>query len=366
MRVEVNKESFYKTVNLTNKTISVKPSTPVLNNLLVKASGGGLGLVGTNLDTTIKSWVAAKVEETGETTVPARFLSEFLATLTEEKLVLMQEKETMSLKTAKVSAKIPTISAKEFPSLPQVLRTKETKVDKKTFIEAIKPVVNSASQDEGRPVLTGVLFKPEGKNTLLVATDGYRLAKKEIASVVSEEAIVPCRDLVELSKILADGESDELTVGISSEENQAAFAADHIEYYSKLIAGEFPDYEQIIPNNFVTSAVLEKEAFLESLRVATTFAKDLGNVVRLSFAEKGACVSASSPQAGEGKVDLDLKIKGQDLEIAFNSRYLVDGVNSIGGEKLEMRFAGPTNPTLIKSEGDDSFIYVVMPVRTQT
>ncbi len=366
MKLEVNKEKLYKAVSTLGKTVSLRPTTPVLGNLLIEADQGGLTITATNLDTTTRSWTAAKVLSKGRTTAPARLLIELLSTLAQTKITLTLEKEILVVKTEKTIAKIPTISAEEFPTLPKIQGNTVNKIKKQKFFQAVQVVGVAASQDEGRPVLTGLFFKPEKDKTLMVATDGYRLAKKEMQKLMTNEVIIPARGLVEAGRMFEESEEDSLSINISQEENQAAFLVERVEYFTKLIAGQFPNFDQIIPTQFITKVVLDKEAFLAALKTASTFAKELGNVVHLSFGEKGSKISAASAQVGEGEVFLDSEIQGQDVKIAFNSRYLADGASSLLGEKIQMQFSGPVSPALIKSPQDDSFIYIAMPVRTQT
>ena len=366
MKVEINKDNFSQALGVVGKAISLRPTTPVLNNLLLTIEDGGIRLTGTNLDTTIKTWVPAKIIKKGEITVPARILIELLGGLKEEKLTLELDKETLAVTTLKVRAKIPTIAAAEFPTIELTPKAKGTRVAKAEFVRAMTEVVPAASQDDSRLVLTGVVFKPGKEGTTLVATDGYRLAKKDTKIKITEEIIVAARDLGETAKIAAASDEEDVVINISGDNNQIGFSLGHTEYYTKLIAGEFPNYSQIIPKEFVSTAVVDKAGLLEALKVATTFAKDLGNVVHLSFEEKESFVSAASGATGEGKIKIDAEVVGQPLKIAFNSRYITDGVGVLGGDKIEIRFAGAANPALIKSPDDDSLIYIVMPVRTQT
>jgi len=366
MRLEISRESLNRALGIVGKITPLRPTTPVLSNVLIDVQQGGVNLVTTDLDSTIKTWTGAKVIEPGKTTAPVRLLSELLSTVKEEKIFLGLDKESLLLKTESVEAKVPTVSATEFPEPPEVKKTNLSKVEKKPFTESIRAVGIAASQDEGRPVLTGILLRPDGKKTVIVATDGYRLAKKEIGKVLDFEAIIPSRGITDISKVLEEDEDEVISLSISQEDNHAGFFTAHVQYFTKLIAGEFPKFEQIIPTEFVTTAVLDKESLLSSLKVASTFAKDLGNVVRLGVSDKGSTIKASSPQLGEGTVSLESEMKGQDIEIAFNKRYLNDGVNVIRGEKIEMKFAGPVNPAILKDPNDDTFLYVVMPVRTQS
>lgn len=366
MKVTVDKGSFHKALTNVSKATPIKPTTPVLSNALIKTQGGGLEITGTNLDTTIKDWIPAKVTQKGETTVPVRLVTELIGSLKEDRVGLELDKETMIITTPKTTAKVPTISATEFPTIREASRSKEHPIPKEDFTQSVKEVLTAASQDEARLVLTGVLFSPGEGGAVLIATDGYRLAKKKTKIPVGEELIIPARDLAEVAKIAASSEEEDIIINVSEGNNQVGFTVGHTKYYTKLIAGEFPDCDQIIPKDFVSSVKLEKEEFLEALRTATTFAKDLGNVVHLYFDEKKAFVSASSSATGESKVSMGVEISGQAVDIAFNSKYLSEGVGSIKGDKIEIKFAGPVNPALIKSPTDDSLIYIVMPVRTQT
>lgn len=366
MKFEVLRENFYRGVSTVSKTAPVKPTTPVLGNLLMDAVSNGLEITGTDLETTIKVRVAAKTTDKGKTTVPARLLAELLGTLEGDKITAVYEKETLMFKTDRVSAKMPTISASEFPTLPEIEKTKGNKIDRQSFLQSVKEVSAASAQDDGRPVLTGVLFKPGKDSTLLVATDGYRLAKKETVKMVNDEVIIPARSLGEVGKILSESEDESLSIGVAKEENQVVFSLEHIEYFTKLIAGEFPNFEQIIPKEFVTNVVLDKEKFLNGIKTVSTFAKELGSVVHLSLGDGASKISASSSQVGEGEASFDSKVEGEAIKIAFNGRYLAEGIGVLSGEKVEMQFAGPTKPALIKKPGDPSFIYIVMPVRTQS
>ncbi|MEX0617236.1 MAG: DNA polymerase III subunit beta [Candidatus Woykebacteria bacterium] len=368
MRIEISKETFLKNVGIAAKAISARPTTPVLGNVLLKTQEGGVTLIGTNLDTTIKTWAPAKVVTEGEITVPARTLLEFISTLIDESITIAVVQETAEIKSGKTEAKIPTISAKEFPEPPRVMDAKASSVVKEDFLRAAKAVSIAASQDEGRPVLTGVLVKQDGEKTLLVATDGYRLASKELKKMKLDEVIIPARALVEAERIIGGLEEESLKINISSEDNLVVFSAGHIDYYTKLLAGEFPNVDSVIPKSFVTTMVINKEELLNGIKTVNTFARDLGNVLRMNVSGEGEVkLLASSGQVGEGSVELAAnKIEGQEIQIAFNSRYLSEGLTSIPGESVEIRFAGPTNPAQIKSPEDESFIYIVMPVRTQT
>lgn len=366
MKATINKESFQKSLAMLSKTVPIRPTTPVLNNVLVKAQEGGLEITGTNLDTTIKDWLPAKVTKKGEVTVPIRILAELVNSLKEDRVSIELDKETVIVTTSNTTAKIPTIAATEFPTIQEPSKHKEYKVPKVDFTKAVKEVITAASQDEARMVLTGVLFTPGKDGALLVTTDGYRLAKKKTKLPLKEELIMPARDLAEIAKIAAGSEEEEVVIKVPEGNNQVGFTIGHTSYYTKLIAGEFPNYEQIIPKEFVASVKLVKEEFLEALRTATAFAKDLGNVVHLYFDEKKSFVRASSSATGESEVTLEAETSGQVIDIAFNSRYLSEGVGAITGDKIEIKFGGEVNPALIKSPTDESLIYIVMPVRTQT
>lgn len=367
MKLTINKESFSRVLSHVNKSVSLRPATPVLGNVLISAEKGMVSVQGTNLETTLIVRVPAKVEDTGETTVPARLLAELLGSIKDDKISVELKSENLEIKTPKLNSRMATIDPTEFPKPPKIKGGKGEKIEKESFVETVIRVGVAASQDEGRPVLNGILFKPGTKGTQVVATDGYRLAKKETTKLISQEIIIPARGLVEIGRVLGSEDDETIDFSVSEEENQAVFSTRHLSYFTKLISGEYPNFEQIIPDNFVTTVVVDKSEFLDSLKIAFTFAKELGNVVNLIFKpHEEALLKASSSQVGDSEVSFRADTKGQELKIAFNSRYLSEGINSILGDKVEIRLAGSVNPAILKSPDDDSFIYVVMPVRPQS
>lgn len=366
MKLEANKDLLYKKLGIVAKAVSIRPANPVLGNVLIKAKKGGLEIIGTDLDTTIADWLPAKVTSEGETAAGVRLLIELLATVPEESLTLELEKGTLVVKTKRVQAKIPTLAAAEFPNPPKVTEA-PSKINKKEFLDAVRKVATAAAQDEGRPTLTGILVKAEKDKSILVATDGYRLAKKEIKKISLPDMVVTARGLAEVGKIMDESEEESLAVGVSEQENLAVFSIEHLSYFTKLISGEFPNFAQVIPTTFVTNITLPREETQQAIKTVATFAKELGNVVRLRFdGSSKLSFSASASQVGEGTADIDAKGEGQDINIAFNSRYLLDGIGTLSGDNIEMHLAGPVNPALLKGEEGSSFIYVVMPVRAQT
>ncbi len=367
MKITVLTEELNKALNLVSRVVSVKPSLPVLANVLLKASKTKLELVATNLETSVKLTVSAKIEEEGETTLPAKIFSELVNTTKEEKLDLTLNKENLEIKGTNLKASLATISALEYPPFLDKTKGEKQTVPTQLILEALGQVVFASSVDEGRPILTGVLLRGEKENSLLVATDGFRLAKKEIAlNYEGPDLIVPARSFQEVTRFAQEAAVPDLQMALLTENNQIFFGSEKFELTSRLLEGSFPKFEQIIPEKFVSSVKLSKGVLVDQIKQTAVLARDLGNVVQIDIdKQKGMFLQAKTAQIGAVSTKLDTKVDGDALKIAFNARYLLDGLAVIPEEIVTLSFSGPTSPAMVSGDKDDSFTYIVMPVRIQ-
>ena len=363
MKVELIREQFLKSVGPLVGLISVRPNLPVLNNLLLSAESGHMEIAATNLETFMQNKIAVRVLEKGRATVPARILVDFIQALNDDRLQLSVEKETLVVRAKEASASIPTISATEFPSIGEFNSENQTLVDKKGLVEALHQVSFSAAPEEGRPVLTGILFVSSGGKLSLVATDGYRLTKKDTAIRSSLEAIVPAKALRETAKALAEQEDDQVEISTNKENNQVRLQTKNLAVFSRLLEGAYPDYEQILPTNFTSEVVVTTKKLVEAVKLASLFARDVGSVVRFEIGPGKIKISASTTSVGEAQTAIDTKQKGEELKIAFNSHFLLEALATIVGEQTHLFFSGPTSAALLRGENDNSLLHVVMPVR---
>lgn len=351
-----------------SRVITGRGQLPVLANVLIEATKGGLMLSATNLDLGMRIELGGKIEEEGALTVPAKTLTEFVGSMNFESVEITTVGDKLKLTGGKQQATIAGIPASEFPVLPRTGKDKEKSFSfsRKVISEIAMGVAYAASGDESRPVLTGVRFQVLGSSLVVVATDGFRLARKTINSgqlkMDKEELILPARTMVELYRITEEDKGEVLMTWIP-ENNQVVFGVGEIELVSRVLQGNFPDVEKIVPKEFKTEIKLDREEFLKNLRMAGIFARENSNIVRFRVQGTGFRIQASGGQIGENESEMEIEKEGDDLEVAFNYKYLLDFLNSVSAEVVTLKLNEPTAAGVLGVEGDESLISLVMPVR---
>ena len=373
MKLQILQENLNHGLSTAFRTISTKAQLPVLANVLLRADKNGLQISATNLETGVNIKLGAKIEKEGEITVPAKIFTEVIASLATGKIDLESKENSLNISTYGYEASFNGIPATEFPKLPTYSLENLFSFPSDKLLESINQVAFAAATDEGRPVLTGVLVKIEGKTLSLIATDGYRLSLKtiEVDTTVKEKIslLLPAKSLMETARILAEnkeGKEKTIKMGFTKEQNQVVFVFPELDLFSRVIEGDFPAYEKIIPQNFSTRLVLDREGFAKEVKVVSIFARDSANIIKFKV-QKGALeMSANSPQIGENKSSLEVKLEGDEGEIAFNSRFLQGFLGAVTKPEISLETNGPLNPGAFRGVGDDSFLHVIMPVRLQT
>lgn len=372
MKVSLLQENLNKSINIVNRTISSRTQLPILTNILLVAEPGKIRLTTTNLETGVSVWQSAKVEEKGKTTVPAKIFSELVATLPQETVNLELEQEKLKISCGSFRAVVNGISADEYPQIPS-LKTKaaksEIRLKKELIKEAVEQAAVAAGVDDSRPVFTGVKLEICPTGLRLAATDGYRLSVKVVnefgPDAVKKTLIVPARALLELARSLEFDPSDELILAPTDEEKQLIFSLPSLEIVSRLLEGEFPDFDKIIPKSSATKIELDTGELRQAVKAAAVFARDSANIVKFKINSKGLNISANAPQVGENEVGVEAKKTGEDAEIAFNSRYLLEMLGIVKSKTLSLECSGPLSPGLFKLPGDESWLHIIMPVRVQ-
>ncbi len=370
MNVSCLQENLAKGLSAVSHAVATKGSLPVLANILLRTEGGRLRLAATNLETSIVTWVGAKVEEEGELTVPARLLSDLVNSLDSGKLSLSTETQILSVKTENAFSRINGIAAEEFPTFPTVTGDPVLEIGSELFSTAAPLVTFSTATDEGRPILTGVLLRSEGGRLILVGVDGFRLSEKTVTVSRKSElpltAVIPARTLNEVARLMSEKDV-KIEVFLSEAENQVVFRTPDCEVYSRLIEGEFPDYQKIIPRSFTTEATFFRDPLMKALRSASIFAKDSASVVRLRLDPSAGKItlSANTAEVGENETLVEGEITGTGGEMAFNSKYLIDCLSRMSGEKIILKCGDALNPVLLQPENDKNYLHIIMPVRIQ-
>ena len=371
MKVQVLQENLSKTLNTCSRFASSRVQLPVLANILFKTNKNKLLIAATNLEISIAISIGAKVVKEGELTVPARTITDIVTNLTPGQIDLEVEKELLKVTTPSFESSLMGMNAADFPSIPYDLGLDSLTIPAKDLVNALDCVLFAVSLDETRPTLTGVLILLREKEIVFVATDGFRLSQKKIAvSGVKEEKkmILPKNALSELLKLAAD--SDDVKFSFKKAENQVVFGISDSILATRVIEGEFPPYEKIIPTVLKVKLVLDKEEFLRAVKLASVFAKDAANVVKLSIGSDVLEVFAESSQSGSQKAKVDAKVDGvkdkdSQLTVAFNYRFL-DFLNAVKSDDVQMEFSNPNAPALFLDPKDTNFLHIIMPVRLQS
>jgi len=373
MKVSCLQENLARGLSIVSRAVATRSTLPVLSNILISTDESRLKLSATNLEIGVNCWIGAQVEEEGATTVPARLLAEFVNSLPSERvdLNLITRTQTLNLRSGRFEANIKGIDAQEFPLILVPEDDNRANIDPDLLRQMIDQVVFAAATDESRPVLTGVLAKLSDEGLTLAAADGYRLSLSSSDLAQPPEnpisVIIPARALQELRRICGDQE-EPVQMLISGNRNQVFFHLKDIDLVSQLVEGNFPDYQQIIPNAHNTKMVVNTSDLLKAVRMAFIFARDAANIVRLhlnpgSDDNQGRVViSATSAEHGDNVSELDAEIEGNAVEIAFNGRYLIDALAVIDTAQVSLETRDPSSPGLLKPVGGTDFVHVVMPM----
>lgn len=370
MELEVLQENLNKGLSLVSRVLASRPQIVILSNILLRASSGRLEIVASNLETTIVVSIGAKVEVSGEFTVPGRTFLEVIGGLAAQKIALKLIDGSLSITGGKFKAKINGSPATEFPKLTPLSEDSKVswELEKKSFTQSLNRIVFVAASDESRMVLTGVLFNSSKDGLTLAATDGFRLSviKLPVKSETDTKFIVSAKALVEVIRV--SGESESIKLTYLSKSNQVVFDFGEVQIYSRLISGNFPDYEKIIPPSSTTKIVVTVDELLKAIRLASVFARDSANIVKLKLVPGKLKISANAPQVGEQESEVDIQAeKGSDEEftIAFNFHYLLDLLSSLGGSEVTAEFTGPLASGVFRIPKDSNFLHLIMPVRVQ-
>jgi DNA polymerase III subunit beta len=377
MKLSCLQENLNRGLGLVGRAAATRTTLPITNNVLLSSDQGRLKLVATNLEMAISCWLGAKIDEEGSITVPAKLLTEFVATLPNDKIDirLAPKGKTLELKCARFEARISGVDAKEFPPIPKVEDGITAKISINALKQAISQVVFAAATDESRPVLTGVSAEFDSKTMTLAAADGFRLAvyKLPLASAIAEKstAIIPSRTLSELIRLMGDSE-DEVEIRVNAAKSQILFKLKDIEVVSQLVQGNFPQYSQLIPQSFSTKATVDVGQFLRATKTAAIFARDGSGIVRLiitpgdSEVKPGKLsISARSEEIGDDTGEIDTLVQGSEAKIAFNSKYLIDVLNVLRETSVSIEVTTPSSPGVFRPVGSDNYLHVIMPMFVQ-
>jgi DNA polymerase-3 subunit beta len=382
MRISCAQEQLSRGLAVVGRAVGGRTTLPVLNNVLLASDGERLKLSATNLEIGITTWVPGTVEGEGQLTVPARLLADFVNSLPAGQSVLLDANprtHTLHLECARYNANIKGIDPEEFPPIPAADDRPTIKVPARLLKEMINQVAFSAARDESRPVLAGVNLRLDETRLVLSAADGFRLAKREAALEQGYpeklDIIIPARALTELARLLDDGDED-VEVTVTPNRSQAVCrvraTGGEVILVSRLLEGQFPDLERVIPKTYTTKVNLKRAEFITATRIAALFARDAANVVKLEVTpgEEGGLtpgsvkLSANALEVGDNEGEVDAAVEGEGTYISFSSEYLADVLGVLTSDEIAVQITGPLSPAVVRGVDQPDYTHVIMPMHT--
>ncbi len=339
---------------------------PILNNILINCKKGIIRLSATNLEMGINTIVRGKVETEGGVAVPAKTLADYVSLLPDEKIELSVDGQGLKIVGSSSQTTIKSQDSEEFPLIPSVDRKNGIVLKAKELRSALGQVVYAVAQDESRPEISGVYLRIEDSKAVVAATDSYRLAERKIILSQPEknksEVVIPTRTVIELSRIISD-ETSEVTLYLN--DNQILFICDGVELVSRIIEGQYPDYQQIIPQDYKSLVTFSKDEAVKAVKSAAIFSKTGINDVSLKIDKNDSSITIASAntQLGESKTKIKASIEGESNETVFNHRYLLDGLSNVESPELTLSLIDGANPGTIKPKNKDEFLYIIMPIK---
>ncbi len=366
MKLTVARGELVDALSVVSRGLSSRSTLPILSGILLSASAEGeVTLQATDLEVSVrKNLPMVSVERPGLTVVPGKLFADIVRSLPEAAVTVSLEGDSLSVSCLQSSFAVRTLPADDFPRFPEIQPDTSIRLPSARISEIVRHVSKAVSRDETRPVLTGILLTVEGNSVRMVSTDSYRLAVKE--SLVEEgsfddlQVVVPGKVMEEVSRLAP--ESEDVTIGVS--ENQAIFAFGSTEFVARRIEGTFPNYRQLIPKESETTVVVPREEAVAAVKRVSLLAQH-NTPLRLTVnaEDQTLSLSAQTLDVGDASEDLMAKVDGPDVEIAFNHAFLLDGLLAADGESVEMNIVSPLKPGILTSQGDEGFLYLLMPVR---
>jgi DNA polymerase-3 subunit beta len=376
MKVEILKENFKNNLGAVERIVGKNLTLPILDNVLITAEDNFLSLSSTDLETAVKTWTLAKIIKKGKIVIPAKFLSNFVSLLPEDKISLEAKDQNLLVECKSFKNQIQGANPEEFPLIPEFKDAEFFEIDSQKLIQGMEQIVDVASPSQARPEISGIYFVFSKNIIKIVATDSFRLAEKTITlqEPVKRDIsfILPQKPAKELITVLSGlPEESGKKVKLYFLPNQTMFEVamkeiNHpkIQIVSRLIDGEYPNYQEIIPTKFRTKVVLKRDEFLNQIKTASLFSGKINEIkIKVDPAKKEVEIFAKDADIGESQSAMQAKIEGEAIEASFNHKFLGDGLQNIKSSEIVFEFSKEDGPCIIKPVGDVNYIYVVMPIK---
>ena len=366
MRIQCLQENLQKGLVIVSKAVPAKPTLPILSNLLIQTEGQKLKVSATNLRLSISCWLDAIVEESGKMCILAHLINEVVSSLPASRVDIDGQGSLLHLKCNKANTKLNTMPPEGYPIIPTI-EGEAMIIGPQQLKQAIDVTQFAAATEQSRPILTGASFTVQDGKLTLATADGYRLSVYKGLINTPDKAftvIIPVDTLSEVAKLIGNQE-EPVKVTLGSNLSQILFKLTGVEIVGQLLAGEFPQYEALIPTTHLCSATFDASEMLAAIRVAAVFAKGSNDAVKLVSGAQCLQISARSESIGEYADEVQAAIEGETLKVALSSKYLIDFLSSAGKSQVIMKTTSPSNPVLFESSNIRDYKHVIMPLYVQ-
>jgi DNA polymerase-3 subunit beta len=363
MKLKVTQENLSKALSYVARVANTRSTLPILGNVLLRISDNRLSIAATNLDIAINSYLGAQVQEEGSITVPARLFQDLVTGLPSGVIELEKDEQRLKINAEQYKSVINGISAEEFPVMPAIDNGQEWNIPAMVLKQGLQQVLSAASNDESRPILTGVLFHTTDGWLTIASTDSYRLAEKRLLeTTASIRLLIPATALHDVQRIINDYSGD---VYVAHDDQQVQFRAGDVELVARLIEGNYPDYRKLIPKEFATTAELPRQELINIVKVTSLFARESAGSIVLSVDEDSSSIwiHAVASQLGENNATATVKAKGTG-SITLNSRYLLDALQMLHGADVRICFNGKLEAVLLVDPAADDYLHIIMPLKS--
>jgi DNA polymerase-3 subunit beta len=361
VRFRCDRDALSDALQTVQRGVSSRPGIPALTGVLLEAEDGGrLTMTTTDLEVSARLTIDVQVSQSGIALIPARLLADTVKSLSDAPVDVETDQSQARIRCAAYEGTLRLLPAEDFPGLQEPGGTR-VEADAGAFAQAVSQVGRAASRDEARPVLTGVLVEVSREGCVLAATDSYRLAVRDLVATADGEAraIVPERAFSEAGRAAASDEKGKVEILV--DDAQVSFRAGGLTLTSRLIEGEFPPYRTLLPDTHESRLTISRQQLLDAVRRVGLLARDT-TPVRMEFNALGVKLSSSSPDLGQAVETVEARYEGEDLTVAFNPQYLIDGLTAAVGESIRLDVRDGLKPGVVHGESD-GFTYLVMPVR---
>lgn len=373
MKIICLQRKLKKFLNITDKIAGQNLLLPILSNILIKTEDNLLKILATDLEIGIIVNLSAKIEKNGVVCINSKIFTSFVNSILEEKIVLEKKGDYLLIRSEKYNTKIKTQNANDFPIIPKIKSEDYFEIDVNYLKKSLNQILNSVGISETRPEISGIFLNFKNNILKLTTTDSFRLSEKTIPEKYifkniensNRSLIIPLKTIQNLIKILDSISDEEKSIKIFNDENQILFDLHQIKLISRLIEGTYPDYEQIIPHNFKTRLYLNKDEFQNSIKTLSIFASKINEIkFKINKRKSEVIMYSGSIDIGEIETKIPAKIEGENLEISFNYKYILDGLSNLKNNKIIFDLIDEVSPAILHSEKDEGYIYLLMPIKS--